>query len=256
MTKEAVGYPLGVSLRPKGVDLVASWETSLLLVAPPGAGKTLRVPRADSPPAPGDVPGDGDEARPVRSVGARPRTRRSGVRPRSGRACPGRRAALLVAGCRLCGLRRRRAARRRARLGGRRGGGSSFGEFLPPFGDDRARRLPAHGRPFRRDDRRRRQLGGAPVGCRAPADPRRACHRSHRLGGTPLPTHVGRGGDDLRRDALGRLGALLLPPRRRVVALCGFCRQLLRLRRALFVLRRRSTPSERTAAVLRSAAVL
>jgi TraM recognition site of TraD and TraG len=42
-TKEAVGYPLGVSLRPKGVDLVASWETSLLLVAPPGAGKTLRV---------------------------------------------------------------------------------------------------------------------------------------------------------------------------------------------------------------------
>ena len=42
-TKEAVGYPLGVSLRPKGVDLVASWETSLALVAPPGAGKTLRV---------------------------------------------------------------------------------------------------------------------------------------------------------------------------------------------------------------------
>jgi type IV secretory pathway TraG/TraD family ATPase VirD4 len=43
LSKEAVGYPLGVSRRPKGVELVASWETSLALVAPPGAGKTLRV---------------------------------------------------------------------------------------------------------------------------------------------------------------------------------------------------------------------
>jgi type IV secretion system protein VirD4 len=43
LTPEQVGYPLGVSRRPDGVELVASWETSLELVAPPGAGKTLRV---------------------------------------------------------------------------------------------------------------------------------------------------------------------------------------------------------------------
>lgn len=42
-TQQQVGYPLGVSRRPRGVELVASWETSLELVAPPGAGKTLRV---------------------------------------------------------------------------------------------------------------------------------------------------------------------------------------------------------------------
>jgi type IV secretion system protein VirD4 len=42
----AVGYPLGRSTtttRHRGVALVASWEHSLELVAPPGAGKTLRV---------------------------------------------------------------------------------------------------------------------------------------------------------------------------------------------------------------------
>jgi hypothetical protein len=38
-----VGYALGRSLRPRGVDLVASFEASLQLVAPPGSGKTLRV---------------------------------------------------------------------------------------------------------------------------------------------------------------------------------------------------------------------
>jgi type IV secretion system protein VirD4 len=43
LTREQVGYPLGISRRPRGVELVASWETSLELVAPPGAGKTLRV---------------------------------------------------------------------------------------------------------------------------------------------------------------------------------------------------------------------
>ena len=43
LTHEQVGYPLGISRRPRGVELVASWETSLELVAPPGAGKTLRV---------------------------------------------------------------------------------------------------------------------------------------------------------------------------------------------------------------------
>ncbi len=43
LTPGQVGYPLGVSRRPRGVELVASWETSLELVAPPGAGKTLRV---------------------------------------------------------------------------------------------------------------------------------------------------------------------------------------------------------------------
>jgi type IV secretion system protein VirD4 len=43
LTREQVGYPLGNSRRPRGVELVASWETSLELVAPPGAGKTLRV---------------------------------------------------------------------------------------------------------------------------------------------------------------------------------------------------------------------
>jgi type IV secretion system protein VirD4 len=43
LTPEQVGYPLGISRRPRGVELVASWETSLELVAPPGAGKTLRV---------------------------------------------------------------------------------------------------------------------------------------------------------------------------------------------------------------------
>ena len=43
LTQQQVGYPLGVSRRPRGVELVASWETSLELVAPPGAGKTLRV---------------------------------------------------------------------------------------------------------------------------------------------------------------------------------------------------------------------
>jgi type IV secretion system protein VirD4 len=43
LPQQEFGYPLGVSLRPRGVELVASWETSLALVAPPGAGKTLRV---------------------------------------------------------------------------------------------------------------------------------------------------------------------------------------------------------------------
>jgi type IV secretion system protein VirD4 len=43
LTREQVGYPLGISRRPRGVELLASWETSLELVAPPGAGKTLRV---------------------------------------------------------------------------------------------------------------------------------------------------------------------------------------------------------------------
>jgi type IV secretion system protein VirD4 len=38
-----VGYPLGRSRRPGGIDLVASWESSLQLVAPTAAGKTLRV---------------------------------------------------------------------------------------------------------------------------------------------------------------------------------------------------------------------
>ncbi len=43
LPQQEVGYPLGISRRPRGVKLVASWETSLELVAPPGAGKTLRV---------------------------------------------------------------------------------------------------------------------------------------------------------------------------------------------------------------------
>jgi type IV secretion system protein VirD4 len=43
LPQQEVGYPLGISRRPRGVELVASWETSLELVAPPGAGKTLRV---------------------------------------------------------------------------------------------------------------------------------------------------------------------------------------------------------------------
>ncbi len=38
-----LGYPLGVSLEPRGVELRASWEHSLEVVAPPGAGKTYRV---------------------------------------------------------------------------------------------------------------------------------------------------------------------------------------------------------------------
>jgi hypothetical protein len=38
-----VGYPMGRSVRPSGVELRASWETSLELVAPTGVGKTMRV---------------------------------------------------------------------------------------------------------------------------------------------------------------------------------------------------------------------
>jgi type IV secretion system protein VirD4 len=38
-----VGYPLGVTRVPKGISLVASWEVSLRVVAPPGEGKTTRV---------------------------------------------------------------------------------------------------------------------------------------------------------------------------------------------------------------------
>lgn len=38
-----LGYPLGTSVAPPGVELWASWEHSLEVVAPPGAGKTLRV---------------------------------------------------------------------------------------------------------------------------------------------------------------------------------------------------------------------
>lgn len=37
------GYELGMTVAPRGVPLVASFEHSLQLVAPPGAGKTLRV---------------------------------------------------------------------------------------------------------------------------------------------------------------------------------------------------------------------
>jgi type IV secretory pathway TraG/TraD family ATPase VirD4 len=43
LSREEVGFPLGRSLRPDGVELIANWECSLELVAPPGAGKTLRV---------------------------------------------------------------------------------------------------------------------------------------------------------------------------------------------------------------------
>ena len=38
-----VGYPLGRTIRPKGIELVASWEVSMQLVAPMGSGKTMRV---------------------------------------------------------------------------------------------------------------------------------------------------------------------------------------------------------------------
>ena len=38
-----VGYPLGITREPRRVTLVANWETSLRLVAPPGEGKTERV---------------------------------------------------------------------------------------------------------------------------------------------------------------------------------------------------------------------
>ena len=38
-----LGYPLGRSRRPEGVELWASWEESMMLVAPTGAGKTMRV---------------------------------------------------------------------------------------------------------------------------------------------------------------------------------------------------------------------
>jgi type IV secretion system protein VirD4 len=38
-----VGYPLGTTRRPSGIALVAHFETSLRLVAPPGEGKTKRV---------------------------------------------------------------------------------------------------------------------------------------------------------------------------------------------------------------------
>jgi hypothetical protein len=37
-----VGYPLGVTRRPRNIRLVAHWETSLRIVAPPGEGKTKR----------------------------------------------------------------------------------------------------------------------------------------------------------------------------------------------------------------------
>jgi len=37
------GYELGMTIAPRGIPLVASFEHSLQLVAPPGAGKTLRV---------------------------------------------------------------------------------------------------------------------------------------------------------------------------------------------------------------------
>jgi type IV secretion system protein VirD4 len=43
LSRDDVGYPLGTSLVPHGIPLVASWEHSLELVAPPGTGKTLRV---------------------------------------------------------------------------------------------------------------------------------------------------------------------------------------------------------------------
>src|SRR5665213_1166204 len=43
LSQADVGYPLGITRRPKGVRLVASWETSLRLVAPPGEGKTERL---------------------------------------------------------------------------------------------------------------------------------------------------------------------------------------------------------------------
>src|SRR5487761_1923855 len=38
-----VAYPLGISERPRGIELWASWEASMQLVAPVGAGKTMRV---------------------------------------------------------------------------------------------------------------------------------------------------------------------------------------------------------------------
>ena len=50
-----VGYPLGVSRRPHGVALVAHWETSLRLVAPPGEGKTKRFMEPIGAQHPGPV---------------------------------------------------------------------------------------------------------------------------------------------------------------------------------------------------------
>jgi hypothetical protein len=38
-----VGYSLGYTRRPKGIELIANWECSLQLVAPSSSGKTLRV---------------------------------------------------------------------------------------------------------------------------------------------------------------------------------------------------------------------
>lgn len=55
LAQRQVGYPLGITRRPRGVPLVAHWETSLRLVAPPGEGKTRRVMEPIGAQHPGPV---------------------------------------------------------------------------------------------------------------------------------------------------------------------------------------------------------
>jgi type IV secretion system protein VirD4 len=55
LASREVGYPLGVSRRPRGLCLVAHWETSLRLVAPPGEGKTKRFMEPIGAEHPGPV---------------------------------------------------------------------------------------------------------------------------------------------------------------------------------------------------------
>ena len=103
-----VGYPLGVTRRPKGVALWASWEVSMQLVAPMGSGKTMRVLAHALRQHPGPVLATSTKPDLYEvSVGARVRARLR-ARPRGPRARGGQ--SPLVAGRGLRGHSCRRAA--------------------------------------------------------------------------------------------------------------------------------------------------
>ena len=207
--KSQVGYPLGVSRRPHGVELVASWETSLELVAPPGAGKTLRVLARILRQHPGPCLATATKPD-LYEVSAAARERLGPVFALDpDRLCPAAEPLCWSPVARLRGLGGRRAAGRGARRGGGRGGRPPFGELLPPFGDHRSRRLPP-----RRGPRRARRSPTSSPGPARPSDPAPLRILSEhldgrgRLGGAAPPAHLWRRGDDVGRDALGRPGAL------------------------------------------------
>ena len=168
--------------RPRRVDLVASWETSLVLVASPGRRKDAARPRRILRQHPGTCLATATKPD-LYEVGAKSREQLGRCSPsiRTGSPRPPTASWSPVVGCADSAVAERRAGA--LVPGRRRGGRSSFGELLPPFGDHRARRLPACRGPRRRDDRRRRHWAARPSDAGALRILSEHARRARRLGG-------------------------------------------------------------------------